>query len=66
MTPLNELPARHKRRYLHNTQQTKQTNIHALSGIRSLNPRKQAAADLSLRPHSDRDRSHRCLHDILG
>jgi hypothetical protein len=33
MTPLNEWSARHRRRYLNNTQQTQETNIHALSGI---------------------------------
>jgi len=33
MTPLNEWPAHHRGRYLHNTQQTHQTNSPALSGI---------------------------------
>ena len=64
MSPLNELSACHKGRYPHNTQQTQETNIHALSGIRSLNPSIQTAAELSLRPHSDRYRPHYCLHDI--
>jgi len=64
MNPLNELSARHKGRYLHNTQQTQETNIHALNGIRSFNPNNQAAADLNLRPHNDRYWPHYCLHDI--
>jgi hypothetical protein len=34
-TPLDERSARRKGRYLHNTQQTQQTNNHALSGIRT-------------------------------
>ena len=37
-TPLNERPARRRGHYLHNTQQTKQTNIRAFSGIRTRNP----------------------------
>jgi hypothetical protein len=37
-SPPNDLPACCKGRYLHNPQQTQQTNIHALSGIRSRNP----------------------------
>jgi len=55
-TPLNERSARLRGRYLHNTQQTKQTNIHALSGIRTRDPNNRAAEDLRLRPHSHRDR----------
>jgi hypothetical protein len=42
---------RGRRRYLHNTQQTRQTNIHALSGIRSRDPRNQAVADPQLTHH---------------
>jgi hypothetical protein len=38
--PLNEWSARCSRRYLHNTQQTHETNIHALCGIRTRDPRK--------------------------
>ena len=31
--------------YLHNTQQTQETNIHALSGIRTRDPSKRAVSD---------------------
>jgi len=44
-TPLNEWPANRRGRYLLNTN----TNIHALKGIRTHNPSKQATADLRLR-----------------
>jgi hypothetical protein len=43
MGPLNELSARRRGHYLHNTQQT-----YALSKIRTRNPSNQADADLSL------------------
>ena len=56
MTFLNELSARSRGHYQHNTQQTQQTNIHALSGIRIRDPSKRAAADLRLRPNGNRDR----------
>jgi hypothetical protein len=36
--------------------ETQETNIHALSGIRTLDPSNQAAADLRLRPHGYRGR----------
>jgi hypothetical protein len=55
-TPLNEGSARRRARYLHNTQQKQQTNIHALSWIRTRDPSNRAAADPRLRPHSRRDR----------
>jgi hypothetical protein len=42
-------------RYLHNTLQTKQTNIDALSEIRTGDPINQAASDL-LQPHGHLDR----------
>ena len=42
---------RGRRRYLHNTQQTRETNIHDLSGIRSRDSRNQAVADPLLRHH---------------
>ena len=38
-TALNEWSARRRGRYLHNIQQTQQTNIHALSGIQFQEPR---------------------------
>ena len=55
-TPLNEWSARRRGRYLHNTQQTHETNIHAPSGIQTRDPSKRTAADLRLRPHGHRDR----------
>ena len=42
--------------YLHNTQQTQQTNIHALGEIRNRDTRNLAASYLRLRPHGNRDR----------
>jgi hypothetical protein len=42
-TPLNEWSVRRRGRYLHNTQQTQETNILTLSGIRTRNPSKRAA-----------------------
>jgi len=41
-TPLNEWSARRRDRYLYNTQQ-KQTNIHALSQIRTCDPNNHAS-----------------------
>jgi hypothetical protein len=55
-TPLNEWSARRRGRYLPNTQQTQKKNIHALSEIRTRDPKIQVAADQRLRPHSHRDR----------
>ena len=54
--PLNRWSARRRRRYLHNRQQTKETNIQALSGIQIRDSSNQATADLSLRPHVHWDR----------
>ena len=45
-TCLKELLDRHRSRYLHNKQET---NIHALSGIRTRNPSKEAAGALRFR-----------------
>jgi len=53
MSPLNEWSVRHISRYLHNTQQKQQTDIHVLSGIRTHDPCTRAAADpclLTARP----------------
>jgi hypothetical protein len=55
---MNELSARRKAHYIHNTQQTQGTKIHHLNGIRTRNPIKRAAVDLRLRPHSHRDRTN--------
>jgi len=56
MTLLNECSACHRGRYLHNTQQTKETNICALSGVRTSNPSNQMATYLRLRLHGHHDR----------
>jgi hypothetical protein len=47
-TPQNERSARRRDRYLHNTQQTHEMNIHVLSGIRTSDPINRAVADLGL------------------
>jgi hypothetical protein len=54
-TPLNERSARRRGRYPHN-KQIQETIIHALNGIRTLNRRKQAAADQRLGERGHRDR----------
>jgi hypothetical protein len=41
---------------VHNPQQTQETNIHALGGVRTHDPSSLAAADLRLRPRDHRDR----------
>jgi hypothetical protein len=48
-TPLKERSACRKGHYIHNTQQTQQTDIHSLCGIRNLNPISPAAWDLRFR-----------------
>jgi len=54
--PLNEKWAHRRSRYLHNTQQTQDTNIHALSGIRVRGPSIQAGAEhIPPSPHGYRD-----------
>jgi hypothetical protein len=55
-TSLNEWSARLRGCFLHNTQETQQTNIHALSRSLTRDPSKQAAADVRLRPHGYRNR----------
>jgi hypothetical protein len=52
-TPLGEWSARRRGLYLHRTQET---NIHALSGIRTRDPSNKVAAELRLRPRSHQDR----------
>jgi len=54
-TPPKEQSARRRVHSLHSTQQIQETNIHALSGIRTCNLRNQADADLHLTPHGYRD-----------
>jgi hypothetical protein len=52
---LNEQSAHRCRRYMPNIQQTKRTNMHDVSRIRTRNPRKRAAADLCLSLYSHQD-----------
>jgi hypothetical protein len=54
-TTPNEKSAHFRARYLNNWQRTQDTNTHALSGIRTLDPSNPAAADLRLRPHGRRN-----------
>jgi hypothetical protein len=56
-------------RHLHNTQQTKTTNIRAISGIRTHDLGIQEAADLRLGPHGHRDPlsvTYRSFSGVLG
>ena len=53
-TPLNKRLTRHRGRYLHSTQITQKTNIHALNWIRTCDPSNQAPSNLGLRPHGTR------------
>ena len=53
-------------RYLHNTQQTHDKDIHLLSGIRTRYPRNQAAAGLRLRPHGNIDRQYHSPLDLMA
>jgi hypothetical protein len=62
---MNHLSARRRGRYLHHTQQTKQTNIHALSGIRNLAPSNQSTACICLRPQDERNRLYYICFDYL-
>jgi len=43
-------------RYMHHTQQTTETSIHAVNGFRNRNPRSRTTADLRRRSHRLRDR----------
>ena len=54
-TPLNEWSALRKDRYIHNTQQTQQTNIYSLAGIRSYDTGNQVDAHPWLRQKIYRD-----------
>jgi len=55
MNLLKWWPAGCSDRYLHNTQQTQETNIHALSGIQTRDPSNQTTAYIRHRPHGHRD-----------
>lgn len=46
-------------RYLHNTQQTKEKNIHVLGGNRTRDPSNRAFADLRFRSRGHQDRRNR-------
>ena len=52
----SDQPCRKGRCLQKRTQQTQEQNIHVLSEIRTCDPSKQAAADLSVRPHGHQDR----------
>ena len=54
--PVNERSARLRDHYVHCSQDTQETDLHALSRIRTRSPRNQAAANLCRRPHGYRDR----------
>ena len=55
-TPLTELSAGGKVRYIHNTKRTKEEKIRALSGVRNHSLSNQAAEDSRIRPHDHLDR----------
>jgi len=54
-TSLDEGSAHRRTVYLHNTQHSRETNIHAPGGIRNRNPRNRVAADLRQRPRGHRN-----------
>ena len=54
--PLKEVSAGGKARYLHNTHRTKETKIHALSGIRNRNPSIQTVQNSRRRPQGHLER----------
>jgi hypothetical protein len=53
-SPLKESPDHRRGRYLYNTQQTQETNIHAFNGVRTRDTSNQEAADLRLITHGHR------------
>ena len=67
-TPLNEWSARRRGRYLQDTQQTQNTNIHAFSWIRTRDPSNPGAADILIRrkSHGDRHVTYNKGHPITG
>ena len=50
-TPLSEWSSLRRRGYVHNTQETQETNLHVLTGIRTRDPKNLTVKNLSLRPH---------------
>ena len=55
-SPLDEGSARRRKTVSDSTQHFKKRDIHALGGIRTLNPKKRVTADPRLIPHNHRDR----------
>jgi hypothetical protein len=55
-TTLTEWSARRRGRYLYNTQQTQEMNIHSLREIQTQDTRNQTAADLRLTTHGHQER----------
>jgi len=55
-TPVNEWAVRRRGSYLHKTQQTQDTNIHALTGIRTRDPSNETPSDPPLSSHGQGDR----------
>ena len=51
---LNKWPSRHRSRYPHDTQQTQETDIHAISGIWTCSPSSRSASYLRLGPRGHR------------
>ena len=51
-TPINDWYVRSRGRYPHNTQQTQETNLNALNGIRTRDPSNRWTAELRFTPHS--------------
>jgi hypothetical protein len=64
--PLHEWSARRRDRYLHNTQQTQETNICVPNGIRIRDPSNRAAADLRLIPKGRWNRWRSLIPSAFG
>ena len=64
-TPVNGWSARRKGHYLHDTQQTQETNIATLSGVRTCDSINQATADRRLRPLGHQDRLLNSLTSLI-
>jgi len=63
--PLDEWSARRTGRYIHNTQQTQDKDIHAPGGIRTRNPTKRTTADLRLSSRGHRDLPPTCMESEI-
>jgi hypothetical protein len=64
--PLDEWSARRTGRYIHNTQQTHDTDIHAPGGTGTRNPTKRTTADLRLRSRGHRDLPPTCMESEIS